>query len=82
MADDVGRVANARNPVAEGADALALCTPWPDYASIDFARLKHVMRGDLVLDGRNMLDPAAVEAAGVRYEGNGPGRPHSALIQI
>jgi UDPglucose 6-dehydrogenase len=59
--------------VAEGADAVALCTPWSDYASIDFSRLKRVMRGNLVLDGRNMLDPATIEAAGLRYEGIGRG---------
>jgi UDPglucose 6-dehydrogenase len=59
--------------VAEGADAVALCTPWPEYAAIDFARLRGVMRGDLLLDGRNMLDAAAVEAAGLRYMGIGRG---------
>ena len=59
--------------VAEGADAVALCTPWPEYAAIDFTRLKQAMRGDLLLDGRNMLEPAAVEAAGLRYEGIGRG---------
>lgn len=59
--------------VANGADAIALCTPWPEYKEIDLARLKSAMRGDLLLDGRNMLDPARVEAAGLRYEGIGRG---------
>ena len=59
--------------VADGADAVALCTPWPEYAQIDFARLRQAMRGDLLLDGRNMLDPKTVEAAGLRYEGIGRG---------
>ena len=36
---------------AADADAVALCTPWPEYASVDFNRLKRVMRGDLLLDG-------------------------------
>ena len=58
---------------AEGADAVALCTPWPEYAAIDFERLKRVMGGDLVLDGRNMLEAAKVEAAGLRYVGIGRG---------
>jgi UDPglucose 6-dehydrogenase len=58
---------------AAGADAVALCTPWREYAQIDFARLKAVMRGDVLLDGRNMLDPATVEAAGLRYVGIGRG---------
>lgn len=59
--------------VASGADAVALCTPWPEYAAIDFDRLKRVMRGDLLLDGRNMLEATAVEAAGLRYVGIGRG---------
>jgi UDPglucose 6-dehydrogenase len=58
---------------ATGADAVALCTPWPDYRALDFSRLARVMRGDLVLDGRNYLDPRAVALAGLRYEGIGRG---------
>ncbi|MBA3450952.1 MAG: UDP-glucose/GDP-mannose dehydrogenase family protein [Chloroflexia bacterium] len=58
---------------AEGADAIALCTPWPEYATVDFAQVRRVMRGDLVLDGRNMLDPALLENAGLRYVGIGRG---------
>jgi UDPglucose 6-dehydrogenase len=58
---------------AAGADAVLLCTPWPDYAAVDFARVAEVMRGDLLLDGRNMLAPDAVTAAGLRYEGIGRG---------
>jgi len=58
---------------ATGADAVALCTPWSEYKSLDFSRLAGVMRGDLVLDGRNYLDPRSVALAGLRYEGIGRG---------
>ena len=60
---------------AEGADAVLLCTPWGEYKDADLARVAAAMRGDLLLDGRNLLDPAAVVAAGLRYEGIGRGRP-------
>jgi UDPglucose 6-dehydrogenase len=60
---------------AKGADAVVLCTPWPEYAQVDFACLAPTMRGDLILDGRNLLDPSTVIAAGLRYEGIGRGRP-------
>jgi UDPglucose 6-dehydrogenase len=63
---------------AANADAVLLCTPWPLYAEVDLARLAATMRGDLVLDGRNFLDPAAVAAAGLRYEGIGRGRLRAA----
>jgi UDPglucose 6-dehydrogenase len=63
-----------------GADAVALCTPWPEYASADFNRLKRIMRGDLVLDGRNVLDSDRVEAAGLRYVGIGRGNRHTPAL--
>ena len=59
----------------EGADAVLLCTPWPEYALLDFDRVAAVMHGNLVLDGRNLLPSSALEAAGLRYEGIGRGRP-------
>jgi UDPglucose 6-dehydrogenase len=62
---------------ATGADAIALCTPWPEYASVDFNRLQRILRGDLLLDGRNMLDSTQVEAAGLRYVGIGRGNHHT-----
>ena len=58
---------------AAGADAVLLVTPWPDYAAVDLARVALAMRGSLLLDGRNLLDPAAVVAAGLRYAGVGRG---------
>jgi UDPglucose 6-dehydrogenase len=65
---------------AAGSDAVALCTPWSEYASVDFSRLKRIMRGDLILDGRNMLDSARVEAAGLRYVGIGRGNHHTPAL--
>jgi UDPglucose 6-dehydrogenase len=58
---------------ARGADAVALCTPWPEYAAADLRRIANLMRGDLLLDGRNFLDPHLAEAAGLRYVGIGRG---------
>jgi UDPglucose 6-dehydrogenase len=65
---------------ATGADAVTLCTPWPEYALVDFNRLKRVMRGDLILDGRNMLNLERVEAAGLRYIGIGRGNRHGSAL--
>jgi UDPglucose 6-dehydrogenase len=56
------------------ADAVMLCTPWPLYGQIEFQRLASLMRGDLILDGRYVLDRASVQAAGLRYEGIGNGK--------
>jgi UDPglucose 6-dehydrogenase len=56
---------------ASGADAVVLVTEWDEFVRLDFRELAAAMRGDLVIDGRNALDPEAVRAAGLRYEGIG-----------
>ena len=55
----------------EGADAVVLVTEWPEFAELDFAAVAETMRGSLIVDGRNFLDPAKVRAAGLSYEGIG-----------
>lgn len=54
-----------------GADALMLVTEWKSYWSPDFARLKAEMRAPLVLDGRNVWDPAYMKRSGFTYYGIG-----------
>jgi UDPglucose 6-dehydrogenase len=54
-----------------GADAVVLVTEWPEFADLDFTDVAAAMRGRLVVDGRNFLDPGAVSAAGLTYEGVG-----------
>ena len=55
----------------DGADAVVLVTEWPEFGELDFAEVAAAMRGRLVVDGRNFLDPGAVGAAGLTYEGVG-----------
>ena len=55
----------------KGADAVVLVTEWPEFGELDFAEVAGAMRGRLVVDGRNFLDPDAVSAAGLTYEGVG-----------
>jgi UDPglucose 6-dehydrogenase len=55
----------------EGADAVVLVTEWPEFGELDFAEVAASMRGTVVVDGRNFLDPEAVSAAGLSYEGIG-----------
>ncbi len=57
--------------VVQGADAVVLVTEWPEFAELDFGELAAEMRGRLVVDGRNFLDPEAIVAAGLDYEGVG-----------
>ncbi|MBI5832922.1 MAG: UDP-glucose/GDP-mannose dehydrogenase family protein [Armatimonadetes bacterium] len=59
----------------EGADALAVATDWPEFGQADLADVRRRMTTPVVVDARNMLDPAAVRAAGFEY--HSVGRPES-----
>ncbi len=58
----------------QGADALVVVTEWKQFRSPDFAKLKATLRDGAVFDGRNLYDPAEVDAAGLAYYGIGRGR--------
>jgi UDPglucose 6-dehydrogenase len=58
----------------DGADALAVVTEWKVFRSPDFARIKAALKSPVIFDGRNLYDPAMVEAAGLAYYGIGRGR--------
>jgi UDPglucose 6-dehydrogenase len=52
---------------ASGADAVAVLTEWNEFKQINLERLKEVMNGNLVFDGRNLYDPAKMERLGFQY---------------
>ena len=54
-----------------GADAVVLVTEWEEFKQLDWAAVAERMAGTLLVDGRNALDPEAVRAAGLTYEGIG-----------
>ena len=56
---------------AQGADALVLLTEWNEFRALSPERLKKAMRGDVVLDLRNVWDPATMRQAGFRYHSIG-----------
>ena len=57
-----------------GADALFVVTEWKAFWSPDFVALAARLGSRVVFDGRNIYDPAEVEAAGLAYYGIGRGR--------
>ena len=68
--DDLVLCASA-DEAAEGADALVLVTEWHIFRSPDFDRLRDLMRGRLIVDGRNIYNPAYVTEHGFTYYGIG-----------
>jgi UDPglucose 6-dehydrogenase len=69
----VSGIAFADSPLdaVRDADAVVLVTEWPEFMELDWKRLAEEMSGELVIDGRNALDPRAVHDAGLTYEGIG-----------
>jgi len=55
----------------EGADAAVLVTEWPEFAELDLVAMAASMRGSLLVDGRNFIDPDRARAAGLLYEAIG-----------
>jgi len=60
---------------ATGADVLVLVTEWNEFRALAPARLRDVMRGRVVMDLRNVFDPAAFATAGFDYRGIGRAAP-------
>ena len=56
---------------AEGADALVLLTEWNEFRALSPSRLRGAMRGNVLLDFRNVYDPEAMRAAGFQYHSIG-----------
>jgi UDPglucose 6-dehydrogenase len=56
---------------AKDSDALVLLTEWEEFRSLDLARLRDLMRRPVLVDGRNIVDPAAARALGFHYAGIG-----------
>jgi UDPglucose 6-dehydrogenase len=52
---------------AEGADAVALVTEWPEYLNLDWSQVRRLMRHPAVVDGRNSLDGDMLNDAGFNY---------------
>ncbi|SER86184.1 UDPglucose 6-dehydrogenase [Lentzea xinjiangensis] len=63
---DLGPVSVVDDPyqAAKDADALVVLTEWPDFRSLDWARLAGTVRQPVVVDTRNILDPDVIRRAG------------------
>jgi UDPglucose 6-dehydrogenase len=54
-----------------GADALVVLTEWNEFRALSPERLKAAMRGNVVVDLRNVYDPVAMTGTGFSYHGIG-----------
>ena len=68
-----GSVHYCENPyaAAEGVDALVVGTGWPEFRSLDFERIKQLLKKPVIVDTKNLLDSARLKAMGFQYLGVG-----------
>jgi UDPglucose 6-dehydrogenase len=57
--------------LAEDCDAVVIVTEWEEFRYLDLEKVGDVMNAKVLIDGRNVLDPEAVTAAGFKYRGIG-----------
>jgi UDPglucose 6-dehydrogenase len=56
---------------AQGVSALLVVTEWREFRSPDFDALRQCMKRPLLLDGRNLYDPALMRQLGFEHLGVG-----------
>ena len=59
--------------LADGADALLVCTDWNEFKQLDLNRVRDTMRTPIFADGRNLYNPDAMLALGFQYRSVGKG---------
>lgn len=58
---------------ASGADAVVICTEWPEFRDLDLDRLHERLASPVLIDARNILNPESAARHGFRYTGIGRG---------
>jgi UDPglucose 6-dehydrogenase len=59
--------ADTNYDAVEGADALVIVTDWNEYRHPDFNRIRKALRTPVLVDGRNLYDPARMRSLGFTY---------------
>ncbi len=60
-------MAESAYAAAQDADAVALVTEWDAYRALDMGKLRAAMKGNVLVDLRNIYRPGEAEAAGFNY---------------
>ena len=55
----------------KGSDCLLVVTEWNEFKELDFSRVKKLLKRPLLIDGRNMYEPQALQKSGFTYVGIG-----------
>ena len=63
--------AASQSDALTGADALVVVTEWKEFRNPDFDAIKAALKQPLIIDGRNIYDPALLALQGIEYSGIG-----------
>jgi UDPglucose 6-dehydrogenase len=55
----------------DGAEALVIVTEWKAFRSPDFEQIKRRLKHPVIIDGRNLYEPALMTSQGIEYHGIG-----------
>ena len=67
---------------AEDADALLILTDWPEFGNLDLHRVRTALRYPILIDGRNMYEPADVVEQGLTYYSVGRPAAHPVRKEV
>jgi UDPglucose 6-dehydrogenase len=67
------KLVSSSTAALEGADALVIVTEWQEFRSPDFDGIREALKHPVIVDGRNLYDPALVARHGLRYFAIGRG---------
>ena len=71
--------ANSRYDALNGADALLIVTEWNEFRSIDFDKMKTLLKQSVIFDGRNIFSLDEMENKGFDYYSIGRKTIHAAV---
>lgn len=64
-----GKIIYCKNPYQASLDAdlMIIATEWPQFKKLSWSRIKHLMRSDIIFDGKNLLEKGKMEKLGYKY---------------
>ncbi|MGO4478585.1 UDP-glucose/GDP-mannose dehydrogenase family protein [Massilia sp. 2TAF26] len=71
--EKLSRIGFAEAPMEalDGAEALLIVTEWKAFRSPDFEQIKARLKQPVIIDGRNLYEPALMTSQGIEYHGIG-----------
>ena len=70
IVDDIEYFNNLYDAV-KNTDGIVIMTEWNEFRSLDLQKIKNIMKGNIILDTRNILDMDELSSLGFIYDNIG-----------